>query len=185
MTRGSARRQTAILFVVQFFTWVGMFTLWVFTLPLIAMMEVERPIRWVGICFALYVTLAAVIALGLPMVYARIGMARTHGLALLCGAAGMGAMGSVRQSGELLLCFAAVAVGWASISSTPYTLVSDAVSDGRYARTMGIFNFSIVIPQVAVALSLGALVDHVAPASAIMAGGASMGFAGVLTLLLL
>lgn len=185
MTRQRARSNMAVLFVVQFFTWVGMFALWVFTLPLIAAMDVARPIMWVGICFALYVTLAAVIALGLPRVYALIGMVRTHGIALLCGAAGLGAMGVVHQPIALLLCFGAVAVGWASISATPYTLVSDAVTDGRYARTMGIFNFSTVIPQVAVALCLGPLVEHVSPASAIMAGGASMGLAGVLALLLL
>ncbi len=190
MSEASHRANLPLLFVVQFFTWIGMFMLWVFSLPLVTvLLAVGKPpgsdmssqaIRLVGICFATYVTLAAVINLGLPFVHDRIGKVHAHAFALLFGAAGLGTMALARSPAELVLCFAAVGIGWASISSTPYTLVTDAVRDEKYTRAMGIFNFSTVIPQVAVALCMGSLVDHVSPATAIGAGAASMALAAAL-----
>lgn len=68
------------MFVVQFLTWIGMFMLWLFTLPLVANLLGKNgglgssiAIRWVGYCFALYVALAAIIGLTLPAIYDRIG----------------------------------------------------------------------------------------------------------------
>ena len=164
--------------------------LWLFTLPLVAgllgkngALGSSAAIRWVGYCFALYVTLAALINLALPALYERIGKWRTHGLALLVGASGLGSMALVHTPVQLLGSFAAVAIAWASISSTPYTLVADGVRDDRYARAMGIFNFSSVLPQVAVALCMAPIAESSSPASALAVGGASMGAAGIVMLL--
>ncbi len=179
-----------LLFVIQFFTWVGMFIVWLFTLPLIVSLEHQpmeqafAPVRWLGFCFALYVTLSALINLGLPNLAERIGKARLHALSLIIGAVGLGLVSIITTRAQLLGCFCLIAIGWASISSMPYTLVTDRVTDGRYARAMGIFNFASVIPQVAVALSMGALIGSVSPASAFAWGGASMGIAASLTLFL-
>lgn len=84
---------------------------------------------------------------------------------------------------QLLGCFAAVAVGWASISSTPYAIVTERVRDGRYARAMSLFNFSSVLPQVAVALCMAPLTESFSPASAIAFGGVAMGIAGILMII--
>jgi MFS family permease len=180
-----------MMFVVQFLTWIGMFMMWIFTLPLVASLlgrgetlGSSAAIRWTGYCFALYVSLAAIINLVLPKVYERIGKGRTHGAALLVGAAGLGSMAIVHSPAQLLASFAAVAIGWASISSTPYTLVTDRVQDERYTRAMGIFNFSSVLPQVAVALFMAPLTERLSPASAIAGGGMAMAMAGFLMLLL-
>lgn len=179
-----------VIFVVQFLTWIGMFMLWLFTLPLVASLAptggalgASVAIRWVGYCFAFYVALAAVINLALPAVYGRIGNAQTHALALLVGAAGLGSMAMANSPIQLFGSFAAVGVGWASIASTPYTLVTDRVSDGRYARAMGLFNFSSVVPQVAVALLMAPITENLSCASAVMFGGASMGSAGLIMLI--
>ncbi len=187
---GVARWFKPMLFVVQFFSWVGMFLLWIFTLPLItALLESGRgnlanvsaeAIRWMGLCFALYVTLAAIINLILPRFYALMGKSRTHGFALAVGAIGLGTMARGATTGQVVASFAAIGIGWASISSTPYHLVSDRVTDERYARAMGIFNFSSVIPQVLVALSMGPMVERLTPAMAIGAGSVSMGVAALL-----
>jgi maltose/moltooligosaccharide transporter len=107
---------------------------------------------------------------------------RAHGLALLIGGAGLASMPLAFKPAQLLGSFALVGVGWASISSTPCTMVADRVQDGRYSRAMGIFNFSSVIPQVAVALGMAPLTESLSPAFAIAAGGAAMGLAGVVLL---
>jgi MFS family permease len=179
-----------MMFAVQFLTWLGMFMLWIFTLPLVASLlgrgetlGSSAAIRWTGYCFALYVAFAALINLALPVLYGRIGKYRTHSVALLVGAAGLGSMAVLHAPHQLLFSFAMVAVGWASISSTPYTMVTDRVQDGRYARAMGIFNFSSVLPQVAVALCMAPLTEDLSPAFAIGIGGAAMGVAGLVMFL--
>jgi hypothetical protein len=184
--RRASRAFMPVMFGVQFLTWTGMFMLWIFSLPLIATLLGEGQqlgasvaIRWVGNCFAFYVTLAALINLALPAVSARLGKARTHGAALLVGGCGLGSMALVQSPAQLLFSFAAVAVGWASISSTPYTMVTDRVHDGRFARAMGIFNFSSVLPQVAVALCMAPLTEYLSPGTAIAMGGLTMGAAGI------
>jgi MFS family permease len=174
------------MFVVQFLTWIGMFMLWIFTLPLVASLlgrgetlGSKAAIRWTGYCFALYVLLAAIFNLALPSVYERCGKSQTHAIALLVGAAGLGSMAIVQHPLQLLGSFAVVAVGWASISSTPYTLITDRVQDDRYTRAMGIFNFSSVLPQVAVALCMAPLTENLSPAVALGVGGVAMGMAGL------
>ena len=127
---------------------------------------------------------AAIIGLALPAIFDRIGKQRTHAFALLIGAAGLGSMALVQTPVQLLGSFATIAVGWASIGSTPYTLISDRVQQGRYARAMGVFNFSSVLPQVAVALCMAPITENFAPAHAIAVGGVSMGAAGLLMLAL-
>lgn len=124
--------------------------------------------------------IAALINLVLPTVYVKIGKGRTHSFALIIGAAGLGSMALVQSPVQLLASFAAVAIGWASISSTPYSLVTDRVQDGRYSRAMGIFNFSSVLPQVAVALCMASVTKSLSPLAAIVAGAASMGLAGLI-----
>jgi maltose/moltooligosaccharide transporter len=179
-----------LMFVIQFFAWVGMFIVWLFTLPRLALLDAgpmataAAPIRWVGYCFALYVTLAALINLGLPTLTQRFGKPRILAIALLFGAAGLEAMGAAQSRMQFLLCFVPLAIGWASLSSIPYTLVTDRVTDGRYDRAMGIFNFASVVPQVVVALSMAALVDSVSPRSAFAVGGISMGVAALLSFVL-
>jgi maltose/moltooligosaccharide transporter len=180
------RSLTAALFVVQFLTWVGMFMLWVFSLPMIAALEppeatsLAAATRTLGLLFALYVGLGAVFGLALPTVHARLGKARSHALALLFGAVGLLSVHWVTAPVMLFGSYTLVAVGWASIATTPYALASDAVRDGRYARAMGIFNFSTVIPQVVVALLMAPLTENLEPRTAIALGGCTMLFAAII-----
>ncbi len=179
-----------LLFVVQFLTWIGMFAMWVFSFAMVASLSaphsgsIAEATGMVGRLFALYVGLAAMISLRLPRLFALVGKARGHGLALLAGAAGLGSCALVTAPWQLFGSYALIAIGWASISSTPYTLAADRVTDGNYAGAMGIFNFSTVVPQVVLALCMAPLTQKLAPAVAISAGGASMAAAGIIMLLL-
>jgi MFS family permease len=177
--QGETRPIIGALFVIQFLTWVGMFALWVFALPMIVALDPAHDdlmgaTQTLGLLLALYSGLGALLGLALPRVYARFGKARTHALAVVASAAGLISVYWVTQPAMLFGSYALVAIGWASISSTPYALASDAVRDGRYARAMGIFNFSTVIPQVVVALLLAPLTQNIAPRTAIAAGGVAM-----------
>ena len=70
------------LFVVQFFTWLGLFSLWIYATPVITRYvfntvnaesgDFENGTTWVGICFAFYSTLAAFLVFMIPVLSKKI-----------------------------------------------------------------------------------------------------------------
>ncbi len=161
-----------------------MFALWVFALPHIRLalsVDEGTAIKWMGIGLAIIAGLGAVWnSAALPQLYARLGHAGTHVVSLCAGGAGLYVIASAHTAVTLVAGFLAVGIAWASISNTPYALVSARVADGHYERAMARFNFSVVIPQVALALSLGWLIGGVSPSQAIAAGAGAMAGAALI-----
>lgn len=54
----------------------------------------------------------------------------------------------------LYLCMAVAGIGWAAIVSLPFAIMSEKVNKARTGLFMGIFNMSIVIPQLIVSLMI-------------------------------
>ncbi|MBC7988138.1 MAG: MFS transporter, partial [Luteimonas sp.] len=78
-----------------------------------------------------------------------------------------------------------VGFAWASILSLPYALLSDSLPAEKMGVFMGIFNFFIVIPQLAAASLLGFMLKHLLggePVQALMIGGISLIVAGLCVL---
>ena len=101
------------------------------------------------------------------------------GFALLsvCGGAGLASMWLISDPGLLVLSMVGVGIAWASILSMPYAILAGALPPKKMGVYMGIFNFFIVIPQIAAAGILGALMKHLLggnPMNAIVLGGLSM-----------
>ncbi|MCW8995075.1 MAG: MFS transporter, partial [Psychromonas sp.] len=46
-------------------------------------------------------------------------------------------------------------IGWAAIVSLPFAIMSEKVDESRMGFFMGIFNLSVVLPQLIVSLVLG------------------------------
>ena len=81
---------------------------------------------------------------------------------------------------------AAVGIAWASILSMPYAMLSPSLPKEKVGVMMGMFNLFIVIPQIAASSLLGWVLKyflHSEPMNALVLGGASMGLAALLTLL--
>ena len=57
---------------------------------------------------------------------------------------------------------AVVGIGWASVVSLPFAIMSDSVDKARMGTFMGIFNLSVVIPQIVVSLAIGAVIGAAA-----------------------
>ncbi|HTG64960.1 MAG TPA: MFS transporter, partial [Flavobacterium sp.] len=87
---------------VQFFSWFGLFGMWVFTTPAIAHHIYGLPLEdtssqqyqnagdWVGILFGVYNLVSAIIALFfLPYIAKKIGRKSTHALSLVIGGIGL------------------------------------------------------------------------------------------------
>ena len=173
------------LAIVQFFTWFGMFAMWIFTIPALAARHYgttdatsaayNASADWVGILFAGYNGVAALVALALPGIAARIGRRACHALCLTAGAGGL--MGFVLIDDPALLWISVVGIGcaWASILSLPYAMLSNAIPPRKMGVYMGIHNIFLVLPQLVAATVLGFMVKHLFDGQAIFALALSAG----------
>lgn len=59
----------------------------------------------------------------------------------------------------LYLCMAICGIGWAAIVSLPFAIMSEKVNKHRMGLFMGIFNMSIVIPQLIVSLIIAQFIN--------------------------
>lgn len=189
------------LAVVQFFTWLGLFCMWMFYGLTTAYYVFGAPdsksdlfnkgTEWGGWMFSIYSIVCFLVAFALPVLAKNLGRKTTHALALLSG--GLGLLSVYVSSSPNMLYFSMIGVGiaWASILALPYAILSGAIPPARMGVYMGIFNFFIVIPEIVASLTFGRIIraifgenSTVAPMYMVVAGGVFFILAAVLTLLL-
>jgi maltose/moltooligosaccharide transporter len=166
---------------VQFFSWFGLFGMWVFTTPAIAHHIYGLPISdskseayqnagdWVGVLFGIYNLVSAFYAFALPYIAKKFGRKLTHSISLIVGGIGLISIYFVPNENWLILSMVAVGIAWASILSMPYAILAGSISPMKMGVYMGIFNFFVVIPQIINALIGGPLVKYVYNDNAIFA----------------
>ena len=182
------------LAVVQIFTWLGLFCMWMFFGLTTARYvfgttdrnspQFDRGTEWGGIAFAVYSIVCFAVAFVLPRLADRLGRKWVHTLCLACGGIGLLSTMQVRDPYLWLLSMVGVGIAWASILSMPYAMLAGALPPSRMGVYMGIFNFFIVIPEIVASLSFQPLVKHVFgndPLDVVLLGGASMLVAAGLT----
>jgi len=179
------------LAVVQLFTWLGLFCMWLFFVPATArhvfgatdpQSELyTRGIEWGGFAFSFYSITCFAVALALPKLAARTSRKAVHAGALICGSVGLLSVYLIHDKYVLLLSMVGVGIAWASILSMPYAILSTALPPTRMGVYMGVFNFFIVIPEIVAALGFGPLIRAVfgesnpnAPLYVVMLGGACL-----------
>jgi maltose/moltooligosaccharide transporter len=155
------------LAVVQFFSWFGLFAMWIYTTPAVTAFHyhaAETASRayndgadWVGVLFALYNGVAALAALVIPLIARAVGRKASHALCLGLGGLGLALFPLIREPGLLWIPMIGVGFAWSSILSAPYSILSGALPARKMGVYMGIFNFFIVIPQLLAATILGLL----------------------------
>ncbi len=59
---------------------------------------------------------------------------------------------------QLFALMALCGIGWGSIVSLPFAIMSDRVAPTRMGLSMGLFNLSVVLPQLVTSLGIGSLV---------------------------
>ncbi|MBB5706408.1 MFS transporter [Sphingopyxis panaciterrulae] len=162
-----ALRQLAL---VQFFTWFALFAMWIYAAPAVARAHygtgdaASAPFNaaadWVGMLFAGYNAVAALAALALPGIAARIGERQTYALCLLCGAAGMAGFVILPDPDLLWLASLGIGLAWAAVLSLPYAIIVGAVAPGKVGVYLGIHNIFLVVPQLVAAVCLGPAIRH-------------------------
>ncbi|MGH7976656.1 MAG: MFS transporter [Limisphaerales bacterium] len=181
--------------LVQFFTWIGMFSMWVYFSPAVAKNifhalpgspEMEASGAWAGFCFAAYNAVCFVFSFALLWGTKYTGPKLMHFLCLTIGGLGLASVALDTDKYHLLIAMTAVGIAWASILSMPYAMLAPALPKDKIGVLMGMFNLFIVLPQIVASSLLGFALKHFLhsePVNALVLGGASMILAAVLTLL--
>lgn len=183
------------LAVVQFFTWIAFFAMWIYTTPAVAQQVYHTTDAqtqafqdagdWVGVLFSVYNGVSAFLAFLLPVIARRIRRTRTHLLALAIGGIGLSSIFFIQNRWLLLIPMLAIGLAWASTLTMPYAILAGALPPEKMGFYMGVFNFFIVIPQIVAALILGVLIQVFFDNQSIYAmllGGGSMLIAAVMNL---
>jgi maltose/moltooligosaccharide transporter len=155
------------LALVQFFSWFALFAMWIYTTAAVTGVHFgssdptsaayNEGANWVGVLFAAYNGFAALAAIVIPLVVARVGLRTTHMINLWIGAASLASFLLIRDPDWLLVSMVGIGFAWASILSLPYAMLCDCLPAKKMGIYMGIFNFFIVIPQLLAASVLGVL----------------------------
>jgi maltose/moltooligosaccharide transporter len=150
---------------VQFFTWLGLFCMWLYFGPAVARNVFGAPdensarytegIEWAGLCFGVYSAVCFVFSFALPWLAARIGRKAVHAACLICGAFGLLSVAAIEDKWLLFLSMSGVGIAWASILSMPYAILSRSLPPERTGVYMGIFNFFITLPEIIASLAFG------------------------------
>ena len=180
---------------VQFFSWFGLFGMWVFATPAIASHIYGLDITdthskgfqdagdWVGILFGVYNLVSAIYAFFLPAIAKKISRKKTHSYSLIIGALGLLSLYILPDKNWLILSMVGVGIAWASILAMPYAILAGSIPARKMGVYMGIFNFFIVLPQILNALIGGPMVKYLyndRPIFALVLSGVSFIIAALL-----
>jgi maltose/moltooligosaccharide transporter len=153
------------LAAVQFFSWLGLFCMWLYFGVAVARNVFGAPdensplytqgVEWAGLCFGMYSAVCFAFSFALPAMAARFGRKGTHAICLTCGALGLLSVGVIHNHWLLLLSMVGVGIAWASILSMPYAILSGSLPPEKTGIYMGIFNFFITLPEIIASLAFG------------------------------
>jgi Na+/melibiose symporter-like transporter len=104
----------------------------------------------------------------------RFGQVRVHATclgAMAVGYAGVYLFG--HSTATIYACMALAGIGWAAIVSLPFAIMSQRVDPARIGLYMGVFNLSVVLPQLVVSFGIGGLVSDAADKGIVFVIGAA------------
>ena len=181
------------LALVQFFTWPGLFLMWFYYSTAVARnifgaanekdVLYTKGVEFAGLTLSFYNVVAFLFALVIPVVAHKLGRKLTHSICLLCGAAGLIAVGFVQERYMLYACMIGVGIAWSSILSMPYAMLAGCLPENKIGVYMGIFNFFIVLPEIIASLFFGWIMEHLLHNNRMLAvqiGGVLMILAAIL-----
>lgn len=187
------------LAVVQFFTWFALPCMWqfyglsvakhVFLAP-----DEKSPLfaegtNWGGNSFGIYNLVCFLVAFLIPLIAKATSRKMTHFICLALGGLGLLSTYFANDIGDkyfLWVGMIGVGIAWASILSMPYVILAGAIKPERMGVYMGVFNLSIVIPQIVMSLIIPQIYDNILgkdPLYVVMLGGFVMLIAAISVLL--
>jgi len=147
------------------FTWVGIQTMFVYMFTYIqaAMpdLSADRMGQIVSIAFLVLNAVAAILpAFVLEPITRSLGRVRTHAICIsimAIGYAGIFFLGTSPMT--LYILMAILGIGWAATVSLPFAIMSQKVEQAKMGLYMGLFNLSVVLPQLVASLGIGEVIS--------------------------
>ena len=175
--------------VTQFFSWAALFLMWTYLKPAITgvvtdpvtgeVLSAGATQTWVGVLNGIYPIPACIVSIFLSRIAARYGNKAVYAACLLCGALGFGGLLLVHNQYLMMLPMVGIGIAWAGILAMPYSILSRDVQAASMGAYMGIFNFTITIPQIVIGLTGGLIVKWIFGSQAVW----MLALAGVFMLL--
>lgn len=183
------------LSLVQFFTWFTWFSMWTYATAAITQhiyhtsdttsALFNEGASWWGVCSSAYNAASIAFALVLPVIARKTSRKGAHAMALAAGGLSFISIYFVSSPAMLILPFIGIGLAWASTLSMPYAILACTIPANKMGMFMGMFNMSIVIPQLVSGITLGYFLTRYFHGQAIMMlvlGGVSMLLAAGLSL---
>jgi len=149
------------------FSWIGVQSMFIyffafvdFRMPGMADEEVGTVVNWSF--FSLNLVAAIIPVLALEPLANKFGRVKTHATSLLIMAVGYVAIFLAGSSPYVVYgMMAIVGIGWASVISLPFAIMSQKIQQNKMGLYMGLFNLSVVLPQLVSSFAVGDIVESV------------------------
>lgn len=150
------------------FSWIGVQTMFVYMIGFVEQklnpVSNDQTGQILSISFLVLNAVGALLpAFVLEPITEKIGRVKTHLSAVAI--MGLGYFGIVlfgTSSLNVWILMAVCGIGWAAIVSLPFAIMSEKVNKSKMGLFMGIFNLSVVLPQLLVSLVLGTFIQNAA-----------------------
>lgn len=146
------------------FTWVGVQTMFIYAFFFLSnkMNLGDSAGKVNSMAFFILSLISAILpAFVLNPIAKKIGMVKTHLIAIFIMAVGYAGIFLVANSVPVYYLFIAIAgIGWGSVVSLPFAIMSEKVDQTKMGLYMGIFNLSVVLPQMVASFKMGEIVNN-------------------------
>jgi len=148
------------LAIVQLFSWFPLFLMWVYATPAFAQHYWNTPIgdgssiayneaaNWVGLCFAAYSLVGALFSIAMPSLIRMTSRKIVYSLALAFGGLGFISTYLFHDPNMLFVSMIGIGIAWAAILAMPYMILSGSLPAKQMGVYMGLFNLTVVVPQI-------------------------------------
>jgi maltose/moltooligosaccharide transporter len=178
------------IYFAHAFSWLGIQTMFVYIIAYIQQKlnpatDLETG-QIIAISFAVLNTVGFILpAFVLEPISERIGRVKTHlGCVAIMSLAYFGMVLFAKTPLALYVLMGFAGIGWAAVVSLPFAIMSEKVNKSRMGFFMGIFNLSVVLPQLIVSLALGIVILNTQDKNIIfLISGISLAISAVLWLL--
>ncbi len=149
------------LLAAHSFTWIGVQTMFVYMFAYVQYklpgLDNMKMGQIVSISFLILNVTGALLPVAiLEPLTRKIGRARTHAFCIASMAISYFAMIYIGISPIMIyLVMAFIGIGWASTISLPFAIMTQKVGSNKIGLYMGLFNLSVVLPQLVASLGIG------------------------------
>lgn len=178
------------LYFAHGFSWLGIQTMFIYIIAFIEQkIHPENNIQtgqMIGWSFFILNAVGSIWpAFLLEPVSKKIGRVNTHILAVASMSLGyFGIVFFARNAISLYALMMILTFGWAAVVSLPFAIMSEKVDKSRMGFFMGIFNLSVVLPQLVSSFLIGRIINHVVNKNLIfIISGASLAVSALLWIL--